>query len=63
TDPKPKFEPLEHSVYCGRQRLGRYSQTGKKSYAAFDARDRFLGQFKSRRAAYAAVGQSARGAQ
>jgi hypothetical protein len=40
-----EFEPLEHSVYVGRQRLGRYERTGKRKYAAFDADDRLLGRF------------------
>jgi len=53
-DPKPQFERLEHSVYLGRRRLGRYSQSGKKRYAAYDAQDRFLGHL-----AYAAVGAAA----
>jgi hypothetical protein len=50
-----EFEPLEHSVYFGRERLGRYSRIGQKLYAAFDAKDRFLGKFKRRKDAYAAV--------
>jgi len=50
-----KFEPLEHSVYLGRERLGRYSRIGQERYAAFDARDRLLGEFRRRKDAYAAV--------
>src|SRR5258707_10154894 len=50
-----EFELLEHSVYLGRERLGRYSRVGPKLYAAFDRKDRFLGEFKSRKHAYAAV--------
>jgi hypothetical protein len=53
--PKPDFEPLEHSVYFGRQRLGRYSRIAERLYAAFDAEDRPLGEFRAIRAAYAAV--------
>ena len=57
---QPEFEPLEHSVYFGRERLGRYSRIGLKLYAAFDAKDRLLGEFKRRKDAYAAVSRSAR---
>jgi hypothetical protein len=53
-----EFEPLEHSVYSGRQRLGRYARIGSQKYAAYDAGDRHLGEFKSRRDAYLAVGQN-----
>jgi hypothetical protein len=49
------FEPLEHSVYFGRERLGRCSRIGQKLYAAFDAKDRLLGRFKRLKDAYAAV--------
>jgi hypothetical protein len=49
------FEPLDHSVYLGRERLGRYSRIGQKLYAAFDAKDRLLGRFKRRKDAYAAI--------
>jgi hypothetical protein len=52
---QPEFEPVEHSVYLGRERLGRYSRIGPKLYAAFDSKDRLLGQFKRRNDAYAAV--------
>jgi hypothetical protein len=58
------FEPLEHSVYEGSQRLGRYIRTSPKRYVAFDARGHSIGKFASKRAAFAAVGQkedSARG--
>jgi len=41
--PKQKFKPLKHSVYVGRQLLGRYERIGKSEYAAFDANDRLLG--------------------
>ena len=54
-DPKPKFEALEHSVYSGRQRLGRYCRIAPHLYAAFDAEDRPLGNFEAARVAYAAV--------
>lgn len=52
---EPEFEPLEHSVYLGRERLGRYSRISPKLYAAFDASDRLLGEFKKRKDAYTAV--------
>ena len=55
-----EFEPVEHSVYLGRERLGRYSRIGPKLYIAFDAKDRLLGEFKRRKDAYAAVSRSAR---
>ena len=57
---EPDFEPLEHSVYYGRQRLGRYVRIAKKLYAAFDALDRPLGNFKKPRQAYAAVSTARR---
>jgi len=40
TLPKPHFELLEHSVYEGRRRLGRYIRIAPTWYAAFDAEDR-----------------------
>jgi hypothetical protein len=59
--PKPKFDPLYHSVYFGRQRLGHYVRISPKRYAAYDARNRLLGKFASTRKAFAAVGASTRG--
>jgi hypothetical protein len=53
-----EFEPLAHSVYSGRQRLGRYVRVGPRKYAAYDADDCLLGEFKSREEAYSAVGQN-----
>jgi hypothetical protein len=50
-----KFEPLEHSVYLGRERLGRYVRTDRKKYKAFDANDRPLGNFRVRHRALAAI--------
>jgi hypothetical protein len=41
--PKPDFEHVEHSVYEGRQRLGRYERIAPACYAAYDAEDRPLG--------------------
>jgi hypothetical protein len=58
--PSPK--PIEHSVYIGRQRLGRYVQTGRKNFKAFDAYDRPLGSFRVRARALAAIRKAARGA-
>jgi hypothetical protein len=56
-----EFEPLEHSVYCGRKRLGSYKCISKTRYAAYDARDRELGRFQARREAWAAVSRAAPG--
>jgi hypothetical protein len=53
------FKPVEHSVYFGRERLGRYSRVASHLYAAFDAQDRLLGQFKQQRMAYVAVSWAA----
>jgi hypothetical protein len=50
-----QFEPLEHSVYDGRQRLGHYARIAPTRYAAYDADGRLLGEFKKRKDAYAAV--------
>jgi hypothetical protein len=65
--PNPRlaeFEPLDHSVYDGRRRLGRYVRIAPIWYAAYDAEDRPLGEFSRRQDAYAAVaGISAGGAQ
>jgi hypothetical protein len=58
-DKKLDFEPLEHSVYCGRQRLGRYVRIAARRYAAYDSHDRLLGDFKKRKDAWAAVSLNA----
>lgn len=55
TLPKSNFEPLEHSVYEGRRRLGRYVRIAPTWYAAFDAEDRPLGEFSRSQDAYKAV--------
>jgi hypothetical protein len=55
TDPKSNFEPLEHSVYEGRRRLGRYVRIAPTWYAAFDAEDRPLGEFSRPKDAYTAI--------
>lgn len=57
---QPDFPPLDHSVYLGRERLGRYLRIGKRLYAAYDAGDLHLGNFKSRQAAYRSVTDAAR---
>jgi hypothetical protein len=43
--PKQKFEPLGHSIYVDRLRLGRYERIGNRKYAAYDANDRLLARF------------------
>jgi hypothetical protein len=53
-------KPIEHSLYFGRERLGRYVQTGPKKYKAFDANDRPLGNFRVRARMLAAIRRSAR---
>ena len=52
-----EFESLYHSVYDGRQRLGHYVRISAKRYAAYDASDRFIGKFASKRAAFVEVGR------
>ena len=47
--------PVEHSVYVGRERLGRYLKFDRKRYTAFDAGDRSLGVFCTRTRALAAI--------
>jgi hypothetical protein len=58
-DKNPDFEPLEHSVYNGRQRLGRYVRIAARRYAAYDSHDRLLGDFKKRKDAYTAISLNA----
>jgi hypothetical protein len=55
-------KPIEHSVYIGRDRLGRYVQTDRRKYKAFDANDRPLGNFRVRASALAAIRKAARSA-
>lgn len=50
-----EFEPLQHSVYIGRQRLGHYVRIGVRQYAAYDSRNRLLGSFTKRADALAAI--------
>jgi hypothetical protein len=54
------FEPLERSVYFGREHLGRFVQTGKAQFEVFDAAGRRLGGVRSTAAALAAIDKSAR---
>jgi hypothetical protein len=42
------FEPLYHSVYDGRERLGHYIRIAPRRYAAYDAHNRLLGKFGSK---------------
>jgi len=48
-------KPIEHSLYLGRERLGRYVQMGHKRFKAFDALNRPLGKFRIRGRALAAI--------
>ena len=59
---QPACEPLYHSVYDGRQRLGHYVRVAPTRYAAYDKRSRLLGKFDSKRAAFAAVSRKGRSA-
>ena len=51
----PQQEPIEHSVYLGRERLGRYQKIDRKLYKAFDADDRPLGNFRTQTRALVAI--------
>lgn len=48
-------KPIEHSLYHGRERLGRYVRVGHNGFQAFDAFDRPLGKFRIRERALAAI--------
>jgi hypothetical protein len=61
TDTAQEQKPIEHSVYIGRERLGRYVQTGTKKFEAFDAKDRPLGNFRVRERMLAVIRKAARG--
>jgi hypothetical protein len=61
--PKPKFKPLFHSVYIGRERLGRYVQSDRNKYQAFDANDDPLGNFRVRAKMLAAIHKASRARQ
>jgi hypothetical protein len=54
-DKAPRQKPIEHSVYLGCKRLGRYVRIDRKRYKAFDAHDRPLGNFRIRARALAAI--------
>jgi hypothetical protein len=55
-----RFKPLNYSVYIGRERLGRYVQTDREKFKAFDANDRPLGNFRVRARALAAIRKARR---
>jgi hypothetical protein len=48
-------EPIDHAVYLGRSRLGRYSRDGDNLFEAFDAKDKYLGSFPSATDALVAI--------
>jgi hypothetical protein len=54
-NPRAPFDPLQRSVYIGRECLGRYVQTAKKRFEAFSAAGRRLGNFQSNKATLAAI--------
>ena len=52
---RKRQKTVEHSLYYGRERLGRYLQLDRKRFKAFDACDRPLGNFRVRTRALAAI--------
>jgi hypothetical protein len=54
-DKAAQLKPIEHSLYLGRERLGRYVQMDRKRFKAFDALDRPLGNFRIRARVLAAI--------
>ncbi len=52
---EPNFIPLEHSVYVGRDRVGRYLQNGLRLFVAFDCDDNPVGTFQKQKDACAAM--------
>jgi hypothetical protein len=48
-------KPIEHSLYFGRERLGRYVKVDRKTFKAFDSKNRRLGTFRTRAKALAAI--------
>ncbi len=58
--PATPFQPLERSVYVGREHLGRFTQIGKTEFEVFDAAGRRLGIARSNTAALAAIDKCAR---
>jgi hypothetical protein len=61
--PKPKFQPLFHSVYVGRERTGKYVQVDRNKFEAFDANDEPLGNFRVRARMLAAIDKAWRARQ
>jgi hypothetical protein len=59
---KPDFDPIEHSIYHGRRRLGNYVRVATRKYAAFDAKGSALGNFSKRKDAWTAISRNADGA-
>jgi hypothetical protein len=57
---RARAKPIEQSVYIGRERLGRFVQSGPRKYKAFDADDRPLGNFRVCKRMLAAIRRSAR---
>ena len=50
---RPK--PIEYSLYFGRERLGRYVKIDRKTFKAFDSKNRGLGSFRTRARALGAI--------
>jgi hypothetical protein len=48
-------KPIEHSLYFGRERLGRYVKVDRKTFKAFNSKNRRLGTFRTRARALAAI--------
>lgn len=48
-------EPLNYSVYFGRERLGRFIRSGEQEFLAFDRDDRTLGTFRKQKQAVHAI--------
>ena len=54
-DARKRQKAVEHSLYFGRERLGRYVQLDHQRFKAFDASDRPLGSFRIKTRALAAI--------
>jgi hypothetical protein len=54
-DKAPRQKPIEHSLYFGRERLGRYVKIDRETFKAFDFKNRRLGSFRTRAGALAAI--------
>jgi hypothetical protein len=48
-------KPIEYSLYFGRERLGRYVKLDRKTFKAFDSKNRRLGTFRTRARALGAI--------